>query len=384
MSKICDPQSIKAKDDKYICNPKTGRWVLRTGKIAQELMATYQSQKIPLKPKTASTQKVSQKTETSSPISIKSRSIDKTKLKTNNKENIIYYLNKMVDIHLAQDEKYKAKAYSQAILAIKNYPGEIFSGQDAKKIPGIGKSISEKIDQIIKIGKLESIPTDSVKNKAITELTSVWGIGPVKAESLYKLGIKSVEDLKMHDNLLTGQQKIGLKYYEDLKKKIPRQTIDNLNNLIKSIFANSVTLVIAGSYRRGLLESGDVDILFSPIKEGLSLHDVLNILQEADIVVEVLSAGPSKSLTVSHLPSSSQYFQLDLEYIPQDQWGSALLYFTGSKTFNIKMRELAKEKGYTLNQHGLVDLKTGNLLKFKQEEDIFKALGMDYIPPSQR
>ena len=297
MSKICDPQSIKAKDDKYICNPKTGRWVLRTGKIAQDLMVTSQIQKIPLKPKTAITPKVSQKIEPRSPISIKSRSIanrSKTELKTSNKENIIYYLNKMVDIHLAQDEKYKAKAYSQAILAIKNYPGEILSGQDAKKIPGIGKSISEKIDQIIKTGKLESIPTDSEKNKAITELTGVWGIGPVKAESLYKLGIKSVEDLKMHDNLLTGQQKIGLKYYEDLKKKIPRQTIDNLNDLIKSIFANSATLVIAGSYRRGLLESGDVDILFSPIKEGFSLHDVLNILQAADIVVEVLSAGPSK------------------------------------------------------------------------------------------
>lgn len=402
----CNQKSKHATDPLYICNPKTGRWVLRSGKIGKQLEVEETSiapkkrsvelhiekEKIPVKIK------MEVQTKGKIPVKVKAETLPissegakekegHVEVPSNMKAKIIYYLTKMIDISKNQGEPFKAKQYAKAVQSIKSYPNEITSSKDVKHLEGIGKKIADKIDVIIKTGSLPQVEQLSQKDQIINKLATVWGIGPVTAEHLYNSGIHSLDDLKKHSDILNKQQQIGLKYYEDFQKKIPRKKIEYLDKLIHEIFSGQLKVIIAGSYRRGLPESGDVDILIGyPKKETFSFKDVINIFETADIITDVLSSGPSKALTVAHLPGDQQHFRMDLEFIPEDQWGAALLYFTGSKIFNITMREHAGKLGYTLNQNGLIDnnLKTKPLLTFTTEKEIFDKLHMEYIEPDKR
>jgi len=424
MSKTCNQKSPHATDPLYICNPATGRWVLRSGKIGQTIIQTSQTEILTAEkqikkqtsqliekpqPRTIEKIKIGRKTRSeivpqliSKPKTPpKSLSPSKEKIKIGTKpqqkqisqsieespkinDKLIYYLGKMIDISIAEGEKFKAKAYSQAVQAIKKYPHQIKSGKEAQQIKGVGKSIAEKIDIIIKTGSLPQVEQQSTKSKAISELANVWGIGPIKAKQLYESGIHSIEDLKKQQHLLNNQQQIGLKYHEELQLKIPRKMIEKLDHLIHEILPQEIKVIIAGSYRRGAANSGDVDILISPMDTNITLKDIVDILKIAGIITDILSQGPSKALTIAHLPPDSHHFRMDLEFVPYDEWGASLLYFTGSKEFNIKMREKAHTLEYTLNQHGLVDNKTKTILKFDNEKAIFDELGMDYLEPQNR
>lgn len=357
----CNLKSKKASDPLYICNQKTGKWVLKSGKIGKELLASL--------PQTNTNHK-------KIPIKVKPN------VKKNG--NIIDQLTKMLEIYKNQGEKFKVKAYSQAISALDQYPVEIESGKEAQKLTGVGKSIAEKIDIILKTGTLPQLEQTKEKNHSIKELTSIWGIGPVKAEQLYNNGIHSLSDLNKNQNLLTQQQKVGLQYHKEFEKKIPRQQIDILNELVKIILPKEIKIEIAGSYRRGAKESGDIDMLISPEKTNYKLSDIVLILQNHGIITNVLSMGDHKALTVIQLPGKKDHYRMDLEYILPSQWGTGLLYFTGSKTFNVEMRQKAKEMGFKLNHAGIIMNDTGKVYEFDTEKKLFDFMKMTYIEPKDR
>ena len=152
------------------------------------------------------------------------------------------------------------------------------SGEEARKLDGIGDKIAKKIDEFIQTGKLdklERIRTDD-STVAINLLTRVAGIGPAKARSLVDTGISTIEQLREPSNqmLLTKAQQIGLQHFEDFEKRIPREEIEKIENIIqnqlkvldasnKNYNQKKFIASICGSYRRGLPTSGDIDVLLT-------------------------------------------------------------------------------------------------------------------------
>ena len=141
---------------------------------------------------------------------------------------------------------------------------------------------------------------------------------------------------------------------------------------------------IVGSFRRGAANSGDIDMLIRGDDPSL-LHSFAHALQTANYIKYVLAMGDKKILAISQLPGKPAR-RLDLLLTPPDEYAYAILYFTGSDTFNVAFRQHALEKGYTLNEHALTPLKntTPPPPPLKTEKDIFNFLGLAYTPPEER
>jgi DNA polymerase beta len=298
-----------------------------------------------------------------------------------------------------QNDKGRTIAYGKAIAALRIIDTKITSTNQIKGIRGIGPKVIEKVKEYLDTGKISAVENAkkelkkekvlSEKEKALEELETVWGIGPAKAQKLYNEGIRSIKDLRKNIELLTAQQKIGLKYQEDLQKKVPREMITSLYVIMRAYLdkkygRGSYDMEIAGSYRRGAKESGDIDCLIT--SKVFTLKDAVNLFLKKKIVTDVLSMRNEKFMGVAHCPSGEGlHIRLDIEFVDESSWGTALLYFTGSKGFNVYMRADAKRKGMLLNEHGLYDINTGKkILDYPSEEDVFEEIGMKYVKPESR
>ena len=154
--------------------------------------------------------------------------------------------------------------------------------------------------------------------------------------------------------------------------------------LAKNFGKNSFRLSAAGSYRRGAEDSGDIDIIISSTK--FDLRDAVEALEEAGIIVATLSMDKRKFTGVCHCPSGQWFhFHLDIVFTTKEAWEPALLYFTGSKGFNTRIRGKAAKLGYTLNQYGLFRKgMTEEPPVATTEKAILKAIDERYIPPECR
>uniref|UniRef100_A0A0B6ZE77 DNA polymerase n=1 Tax=Arion vulgaris TaxID=1028688 RepID=A0A0B6ZE77_9EUPU len=300
---------------------------------------------------------------------------------------------------------HKYNVYRKAAGVLSKHPSKITSGAEAKKLPGVGEKISKKIDEFIKTGKLhklEKIRADD-HNVAVNELTKVTGIGPAAAKKLVGEGIMSIEDLKKNINKLNNHQKIGLKHFEDFEKRIPRDEMEKLKDLVEKkmeIIDSKYRTEVCGSFRRGAQASGDIDFLLThpnytseAKKRPALLHDVVKKLEEAKFVTDTLSLGDTKFMGVCQLPKSEDgteylFRRIDIRLIPYDQYFCALLYFTGSDVFNINMRKEAQEQGFIINEYSIRPLGStgvpGEPLPVTSEEDIFDYIGMKYTEPTNR
>lgn len=309
-------------------------------------------------------------------------------------------------IELADYEKnvnrniHKYNAYRNAASVIAQHPTRITSGKEARQLKGVGDKISKKIDEFLNTGKLEKlekIRADDT-NVAINLLTRVSGIGPAKAKELVAEGITSLEDLRKHQDKLTHHQQIGLKYFEDFEKRIPREEIEQIEKLLKkytSAIDTEYLITICGSYRRGASSSGDVDALLThpsytseATKAPKMLSQVVKELKNKELVTDTLSMGDTKFMGVCLLRQGLPYRRLDLRLLPHDQYFCGILYFTGSDMFNKAMRAHALEQGFTLNEYCLRPLGStgvpGEVLPVTCEEDVFDYISYTYKEPHQR
>ncbi|XP_011163672.1 DNA polymerase beta [Solenopsis invicta] len=300
---------------------------------------------------------------------------------------------------------YKYNAYRKAAGTLGALTERVQSGKEAKKLPGIGEKIAKKIDEFLQTGKLqklEDIKKDET-NVSISLLARVSGIGPAKAKELVEAGIKTLEDLKKHQNKLTHHQKLGLKYFDDFEKKIPRAEIVEIEKILKKAIKelNSAYLItICGSYRRGKEESGDIDVLVThpdyistaknEKKKTISLKAIVECLEKKKLITDTISLGSTKFMGVCRLSEDKDkpFRRLDIRLTFHDQYYCAILYFTGSDLFNKNMRAHALEKKYTLNEYALKRLTTeglpGEAEKITSEEDVFKFLDLPYKEPKDR
>ncbi|XP_072490739.1 DNA polymerase beta [Notamacropus eugenii] len=299
---------------------------------------------------------------------------------------------------------HKYNAYRKAASVIAKYPSKIKSGAEAKKLDGVGAKIAEKIDEFLttgKLRKLEKIREDDTSS-SINFLTRVSGIGPSAARKLVDEGIKTLEDLRKNEHKLNHHQRIGLRYFEDFEKRIPREEMlqmqDIVLNEIKKVDPKYIATV-CGSFRRGAESSGDMDILLThpsftseSAKQPKLLHQVVEQLQKVHFITDILSKGDTKFMGVCQLSSEDEdaypYRRIDIRLIPKDQYYCGVLYFTGSDIFNKNMRAHALEKGFTINEYTIRPLGVtgvaGEPLPVDSEKDIFDYIQWKYREPKDR
>ena len=283
-----------------------------------------------------------------------------------------------------------SKAAQRAVDALILYNKEIENAQELKAIKNIGASTVAKYKEFMETGTLKFI--ENFKNDPINLFTNVYGIGPKKAISLVNDDkVTTIDELREYqDHLLNDVQKKGLKYYEDILKRIPRLEIEHYRTKMSKIkIATDFHFEIVGSYRRGADNSGDIDVIITSSYDNRNVFDIfIDTLVKNGIIIELLSKGKKKSLTVGKLRGHPAR-RLDFMFTTKEEYPFAVLYFTGSKIFNTLMRSQALKLGYTMNEHGLYTFKKGVKgakidRKFKHEKDIFDFLNIKWVEPEDR
>jgi DNA polymerase beta len=329
-------------------------------------------------------------------------------------DNIISELNKLakqieyeID-HAPKSDRvknmFRLLSVRKTIKIIEKYPKTIKSADELKDIEGIGKGTLSRLDEILKTGKLSEIKDDIINNKYlkyVEELEEIFGIGRRRAFELFdKYNVRSIEDLKklhasgevdLPDNIIKG-----LKYYGIVKEKIPRSEMDQMNNFLQNTLLSidpQLFGVVCGSYRRLKPFSNDIDmmIVHPNIKTKADflktnyLEIFIKELKKNKFIVDSLTGDDvtTKFMGYCQLDKNHSVRRLDIRYMPYESFYSGLLYFTGSGNFNKKMRLIAIDSEYILNEYGLFTDK-GKMFKVNSEKQIFDLLNMEYLTPDLR
>jgi DNA polymerase (family 10) len=293
---------------------------------------------------------------------------------------------------------FRIRAYERAAQNIESLTEDIekYAREDKlTDIAGIGKDLANRINEYIKNGKIK-VYEDLKKSipKGLLDLLNIPSVGPKTAKLLYeKLKVKSIEDLEkaIKKNKLQGIFGIKektieniLKGIEILKRGKERMTLaqamqvgDEFVSALKKLLEVK-KITPAGSLRRQKETVRDIDILIISDKP----QKIMDTFTELPNVATVLAKGETKASV-----RTKDDVQVDCRVEKEKSFGAALLYFTGSKNFNIKIRQLAIKKGFKVNEYGVFSASGGRKEKFicgRTEEEIFKILGMSYIEPELR
>jgi DNA polymerase beta len=327
----------------------------------------------------------------------------------NNFNNLIKQIKYDID-HDKQNKlknMFRLKHIKHALKVISEYPHKITSGKELEHIKGIGKGIVERIDEIIKTGKLGEIKITHQSDKYlqyVDDLEQIYGIGRNKAiELINEHNIKSVSELKkaVENKKITLPENIlmGLKYHNIYKQQIPRLEVLEYDNILHKIMNDinpSLIGVICGSYRRLATESNDIDLLIvhpdlltvNDIKKNNYLSKLINNLIQKKIIVDSLTSSDVETKFMGFAKiNNNPIRRIDIRFMPYESYYTALLYFTGAGEFNRKMRLLAIQMEYKLNEYGLYKIKKNGKYKkitINSEKDVFDYLGMEYLNPEFR
>lgn len=298
-----------------------------------------------------------------------------------------------------EEHRFRVTAYQKAANVLQELPEDIrtyMTDDQLEEIPGIGESIAEKIREYVKTGKIKKheilkkeIPPDFI------ELLDVKGLGPQTLKTIRKeLNIQTRDELSkaLEDGRVEALEGFksksvhnileGLKEQEKADERILlTEAIDIAEWIIENLISQpgQVKTETAGSIRRGRETIGDIDLLVSADPKDRS--GIIDFFTGMDGVIKVIAKGDTKVSVVVE----RAHRQVDMRMIDEEEWGAALLYFTGSKEHNIHLRQIAKEQDLKINEYGLFETK-GKERKIagKTEESIYNKLGLSWIPPELR
>jgi len=295
-----------------------------------------------------------------------------------------------------QGVQFKPRAYEKvayALEALEEPVSEIYQRGGVKalrEIPGVGEAIAEKIEELIKTGRLKYY--EKLKKETpvdVRGLTSIEGVGPKTVKALYeKLRVKDVSDLERvaREGKIHGLPHFGAKAEQKILKGIGflkqgsgRFPLGSILPLILEIRQRLSELsqveeaVVAGSIRRRKETVGDADIL----AVSRAPEKIMSFFVSMPEVAHVHGRGKTKAMVRLH-----SGMDVDLRVVPRESFGAALGYFTGSKDHNVALRKIAQEKGLKLNEYGL--FRASKRVAGRTEEDIYRALGLPFIPPELR
>jgi len=313
-------------------------------------------------------------------------------------DELIMIFNEVAQLNEILEHKWEARAYKRVVRELYSLNlgvDEIYRKGGLKsleEIPGVGESIAKKIAEYIETGKIKEV--NKLRKKVpgyLSDLARISGIGAKSANALSKkLKLKSINDLKkaIKQNKIVSLKGFGEKsqkniadaldtYKDQDKRKLYKDVIKIAkkikNSLIKVSGVSKVD--IAGSLRRKRSTIRDIDLLIISNKPKLLIDNFCKL----EGVKKVLVKGLKKVSVIWE-----RNIEVDVRVFPKNSYGAALLYFTGGKDFNIKLRNLAIKKGYKLNEYGLFNRKTGKLIVGDDEKKIFKKLCLKYINPDKR
>lgn len=300
--------------------------------------------------------------------------------------------------YLGKDQRFRAMAYEMAARTLGNMkePVSLYKG-DMKKLEalkGIGESIAGKIVEYVNTGKIATY--EKLKKEVplqLLDLTEIDGMGPATIRLLHEqAGIQTKEDLlqALEQDRLSGIKGFGEKRINNLqqvlkvktgRERIPlseaeRIAANVLSELLKIPGVQNAT--IAGSIRRKKLTIGDIDIVM--VAEYKHWKKIINKFTQLPFVKEIKAQGQTRATVLL----KEGNIQVDIRVVHDYEYGSALFYFTGSKEHNIQLREMAKKRGWKINEYGVFDLQTGERLAGETEEGIYGLFGFRYIPPWKR
>ena len=310
-------------------------------------------------------------------------------------QEIAKVFNDIADIlEIKGDNPFRIRAYRRAAQNIDGFAGDIAETpeEELRKIPGIGHDLAEKIKEYVTTDHLEFY--EELKKEvphSLVEMLSVPSLGPKTVKMLFeKLKINNIDELEQlaKKGELKGLPGIQAKTEENILKGIAmvRRRTDRFpigrvlpiaEDILKKLKAAAPVkeIALAGSLRRWKDTIKDIDMLAT----SRDPKKVMNVFTRLPHVKEVLMKGPTKSSIVT-----GENIQVDLRVVEEDSVGAALAYFTGSKAHNIRLREMAVKKGLKINEYGVFDVKTNKKIGGKNEADIYKALGLLFIPPELR
>ena len=313
------------------------------------------------------------------------------------KTQIINFLIALRQKSIAESEPFKARAYTKAIKEIERLPA-VHSIADVKDLPGVGAKIAAKVAEVLDTGHL--LEAEEAKEdyslEAYNALQEVHGIGPAKARDLItKHGIKTIDALRSaaatNVELLTHAQTVGLKFLDDLKKRIPRAEMEKHEAYVRRQLPKEFEMVVVGSYRRGLPTSGDFDVMITSrslteLVAASHFQQFIDLLVDEGYIRGEFARGEHKFMGVCRLPRHQTHRHVDLLLCKPEEYWYTILYFTGSDVFNVSMRRHALSKGYSLSEHGLKRVRDGVSVPpaMNSEKDIFDFLGLTYVEPTSR
>ncbi len=296
--------------------------------------------------------------------------------------------------------KFRVASYSKILSTLEKFEMPIYSSEDLKDIPNIGKSTLEKIDIIAKTGT-HPLYEEILKNKEyqiLLQFQEVRGIGPQKAYQIYKSGYRTIDQYRK--DVLDGaiktdtHLKASLFYMDDLKKKIPRDEITQFTHYLEDILqmksfqmkSFEIKLINSGSYRMEKPFSGDIDLL-CVVKDGRRSSESKRILKMIhSLCKHIYNESTKKINAIVENPLTKKIHQMDMLFVYEKEVPWMLLYFGSGAEFSKKIRAYAIQQGYKLNEKGLYYADTNRKVPFypKNEREIFHFLKYPYVAPKNR
>ncbi|WP_219462089.1 DNA polymerase/3'-5' exonuclease PolX [Nonomuraea rhizosphaerae] len=284
---------------------------------------------------------------------------------------------------LTGGDAFRVRSYQKAAKAIAGFPEDIAAG-DVRDVPGVGEAIAKKMEEFLRRGSFRQL--DDLRGRVpegVRRLTKVPTLGPKTAIMLFEdFGIDSPAALSeaITSGRLDGVKGLGAKTLANLLKGVEqlelagrRVHVGVAMSLAEQVMASleAERIAYAGSLRRMKDTIGDIDIL------AVAPESIMDDFRAKPYVAEVIAAGDKKTSV-----RTTSGLQVDLRVVPAGSWGAAMQYFTGSKEHNVAIREMAVKKGWKLSEYGLFEGE--RVIAAESEEEIYTALGMQYVPPPMR
>jgi DNA polymerase (family X) len=291
-------------------------------------------------------------------------------------------------------DPFRARNYDKAAKAIAGHPADIadMSEQALTAIPGVGKSTAAKVAEFKRTGTIKALEElRGTIPPGVRELTRVPGLGPKRALALSKdLGIATVSDLQaaVNEGKLRNLAGFGPRSEERIQRGLSVMTTDRVllnvamdtaTGIVSALSEHTDRVGYAGSLRRMRETIGDVDVLATAVgdAQAAAIMDAFR-----DLGDEVIVSGPTKTSIRAGKDRAGNGLQVDLRVVTPECWGAALQYFTGSQAHNVAVRAIAVRKGLKLSEYGL--FRGEELIASATEEDVYGALGMEWVPPPMR
>lgn len=328
--------------------------------------------------------------------------------------NIVHCFEQLVDkqtISTDTNASFRIRTYRTIIKDVKETFSDtpittvdVFTGRK-----GYGKSSLQRIQEIIDTGTLKELLDTSEdgyeRHQCIKDLTRVIGIGAVKARKIYDSGgsvallhnaYQQKDASVLNPFKLTTQQLLGFKYIEDLNKRIPRDIIAGFETTLNQycVSHQRYTSQVCGSYRRGQVDSGDIDVLITSDTWDTEQHardGLVHLLQHlcsSNYLVDHMTEPKrvkTKYMGFLNIPALGYVCRIDIRSVVHTHYPFALAYFTGSKEENMRLRHSAKRQGFKLSEYGLENQQDNTKHIFvSNEEELYASLNEAYVLPTNR